>query len=130
MDQLDPLMFSPDKHDCDLGHVILVLSYFLVVQPAFTVRKFISSDLLVKFFPLLGHPSVQDLFARLLSACDTSLNLCTRYRFKVLEYLRLSEFDKLLAQVVVQRKRLDQVSQSAFCTSDQFLRAKKKLGRT
>lgn len=129
MDLLNSLVLSSKKHDCDLGHVVLVLSFFLVVQPACTVRKFISSDLLVKFFPLLTHPSLQDFFARLLSACDTSLNLCTRYRLKLIQYLRLSEFEKLLTQVVVHRKRLDQVTQSDFCRSDACLRSKKKLGK-
>ena len=108
---------------------MILLSYFLLIQPSLTIRKFISVDFLNKIFPLLVHPSFQDFFSKLFSACDDSLNICTEYRIKLLEYLKLTEFGQLVNQVIIGKKRLDQASQSPFCQTKQCLSQKKKIGK-
>jgi hypothetical protein len=66
--------------------------------------------------------------SKLFDACDTSLNLCTEYKLKILDYLKLTEFGKLMNQVLIEKKRLDQAVQSPFCLSKECLNAKKKIG--
>ena len=74
------------------------------------------------------HPSIQDFFCKLLNACDTSLNLCTKYKLKILDYLKFTEFGDYLSQVLIKKKRLDQVTQSSYCQTKEFLSKKKKIG--
>lgn len=75
------------------------------------------------------HPSFQDFFSKLFSACDVSLNISTEYKIKLLEYLKLSEFGKLINQVVIEKKRLDCATRSSFCKSSEYLQTKKKIGK-
>jgi hypothetical protein len=121
-------MFAVKKHTCDIGHVVLLLSYFLLIHPAYTIRKLIAMDTFNKFFPLLIHPSVKDFFVRVLSASDTSLNIKTEFKLKLFEYLKIAGFNRFFEEVLIHKKSLDKVSKIDLIKNPELVKEKKKLG--
>ena len=98
--QLKDEVLTPKEHCCDLGHVILLLSYFLILQPAFTVRKLISYNVLPGLLNFLPHQAVKDFFIRIFSPKDNSLNLCTEFKVKILDSLRNANIKQIFNKVI------------------------------
>lgn len=85
MNLIKELFASKIPLQCDLGHAIILINYYLTIQPFFTLRKMIKLDIFSYLMFFIEHKQIKDLFIRIINPMDTSLNLNTELKNKLLD---------------------------------------------